>query len=755
MSRQKLQAGITVAVLVIGALFIGKSLGGSSSTSGKGLLIVPRPVERRTLEDVLNVGGEVRRDETKKINSPVDGQVSDVNKADGETVNVGDSIFSLNGRASVAVNGTFAFYRSLDVGDVGPDVKQLESVLVASGTGLSAADELYTEETRAALQQWQIVHNYPAAVPASDKTITVSLGQNQAGYSVGAVNSIGYVISPTAGSSSQASSSSVRSSTVTPVTVQPSGVGVLSVAASPPGLRAAGAPCVGTPVISISRNVSSVAEGNSVTFTIKSSCEVVDDLTVNINVTGSATGGVSALRNADYSTINNNVTIAQGTDTVTITRQIFTDSVIEDEEDVQIAIQQQTFGGSSDAYTLGATSSARVVIPANGSDLTRTLTIEASSETVTEGRQVTFTVRTSVKSNQALDFYVRTSGAAVEGVDYVKINQDNLQIGANNTTMTFNVDIRADNKVEADEAFTVSLIADPNFAPGDQPYVIGTKKSATVKISSGDLPELKLVGGGTVKKGGSTTFRIVADAPASEDTSVVYQLSGSAQAGRDYQVLSGVATLRKGTKSVIVTIKTLNNGVVFEPSDMLVANWPSRIGTLDVKAGEFVLQGKTLFNLTEPEFTVVMSVSPTDRAKLKVGQSAKVNFNAGETIIDGQISQLDDSPTIDAQGNATYEGKVTVQTDLASVDGAKVSIDVTLEKKENVIAVPVAAVLRASDGDEVRTVNDQGTITRVKVTIGLVDGEWAEIVTGLTGDELVVIDVDPASDSPQPVTQNT
>lgn len=736
MNRQKIQLIGAAAVLVVGALFVGKSLGGSSSSAKKSLLIVPRPVERRTLEDVLNVSGEVRRDETTKINSPVDGQVSEVNKKDGETVNVGDSIFSLNGRSSVAVEGKFAFYRSLDVGDVGPDVRQLESVLVKAGTGLSQADDLYTEETRAALQKWQRLHNYPAAEPSAEKTITVSLGQNQAGYTVGKVNSIGYIITPSAGASSQAvaSTPAVRASSM-------------------PVVHAAAA-CTGTPVITISKSANSVAEGGSVTFTVTSSCDVTEDLTINLNVTGSATGGFSAQRNADYPTINNSVTIASGTHSVAITREIFTDSVIEDDEDIQVAIQQQTFGGSSDAYTLGSTSSARVVIPANGSDLTRTLSIEASSDTVSEGRQVTFTVRSSVKSNQALDFYVRTSGRAVEGVDYVKINQDNLQIGANNYSATFTVDIKADNLVEPDEAFTVTLIADPNFAPSDQPYVIGAKGAASVTIKSGDVPELHLVGGGKVKKGASTTFRIIADAPASEDTSVVYQLSGSAQEGRDYDVLSGVALLRKGTTSVTITITTLNNGVIFEPSDMLVANWPSRIGTVDVKAGEFVLQGKTLFNLTEPAFTVVMTVSPTDRAKLRVGQAAKVNFNAGESILDGQISQLDDSPTIDEQGNATYEGKVSVQTDLASVDGAKVSIDVTLERRENVIAVPVAAVLRASDGDEVRTVNDKGTITRVKVTIGLVDGEWAEITTGLTGSELVVIDVDPASSSAN-VTQNT
>ena len=727
MNTRKIITSIAVVAVVVAAVFVGKSLGGSSTGKSTGLLIVPRQVERRSLEDVLTVSGEIRRDETKKINSPVDGQVSDVAVSDGDTVNAGDTIFSLDGRDSVAVKGKFAFYRPLDVGAVGPDVKQLEDILISSGTGLKKSDELYTEETRTALGKWQVQHAYPAAVASSEKTITVSLGQNQAGYSIGKYNSVAYVISPTA-----------KTTAV--------GTGPGSARRFP---RVA-------PTISIAVDRPSVLEGGTVVFTVTASAAPVADLTVNLNVAGSSTGGVSAVKNnADYPTVNNTVVIAAGTTTATITRQIFTDAVIEDEEDLQISIQQQSFGGSNEAYSLGSTSAARVVIPANGSDLIRTLTIEASTDKVAEGRSVTMTVKTTVKSNQALDFYVATTGVAQSGTDYVKINQDDLQIGANNTTVTFTIDARADDVVETDEAFTVSLVADPNYAAGSQPYVVGTPASATITIDSGDLPELSLVGGGIIKKGSSATFSITADEAVSADTSVTYQLSGSARAGDDYGVLSGVTVLKKGKKSVKVTVDTLNNGIIFKPSDMLVANWPSRIGTLNVKAGEFVLLGKTLFNLTEPVFTVVMSVSPTDRAKLSPGMIVKVNFNAGESILDGKISELDESPTVDDQGNSTYEGKVLVASDLESVDGAKVSIDVTLEKKDDVLAVPVAAVLRASDTDEVRVVNDKGTITRVKVKIGLIDGEWAEIVEGLNGDELVVIDVDPAADKPNAVTQNT
>jgi hypothetical protein len=721
---KKLLAAMAAVVVVVAAVLVGKSLGGESSGGTNDLLIIPRSVEKRSLEDILNVSGEVRRDETKKINSPVDGQISDVAVEDGDTVNVGNTIFSLNGRASVAVPGEFAFYRSLDVGDVGPDVTQLERILVAAGTVLTRADDLYTEETRAALAQWQQIHDYPAAVPSDEKTITVSLGQNQVGYSIGSYNSIAYVITPAASSTSSNS------------WAEPSGISV--------GMRT----MTTTPVINITSSASSTNEGGSVTWTITADPAPSADLTVNLQIQGSATGGArtDSSRGDDYNQIRDSIVIPAGQTSVTITRSIFTDRVIEDEEDIEVSVQQQSVGSSTEAYTLGNSTSARVVIPENGGDLRRVLTIQASASRVDEGGQLSFTVNSSIESNQPLDFYVSVSGSTSPNIDYVRIDQDDLQIPANSTSATFNVNVRVDNKVEVDETLIVTLVADPTVSAADQPYEIGTRSSASVVISSRDLPELTISGGGLIPKGGSATFTISADANLSEDTSVSYNLSGSAQPGVDYKVLSGVVVIPAGARSVTVTISTLKNGVIFQPSDMLVANWPSRIGSIEVKSGEFVLQGTTLFNLTEPEFTVVMNVSPTDRAKLAVNQAAKVNFNSGETILEGVVGQLDDTPTVDETGNSFYEGKVSVNSNLESVDGAKVSIDIILQLKENVLAVPVAAVLRAADGDEVRVVTDDGKLTRVKVEIGLIDGEWAEIISGLKGDELVVIDVDPSAD---------
>jgi hypothetical protein len=270
---------------------------------------------------------------------------------------------------------------------------------------------------------------------------------------------------------------------------------------------------------------------------------------------------------------------------------------------------------------------------------------------------------------------------------------------------------------------------------------LGDPTVAEVTIESDDLPELSLVGGGTVAEGGTGSFRIVADAPVTKDTSVNYQLSGTAQNGADYRALSGTVIMKAGSSSVTVPINVINDDVIFKPSDMLVAEWPARIGKVEVDEGEFVLQGNVVLSLTEPQFTITMKVSPTDRAELEVGQAVSVDLKVGGQILPGVISELNDSANVGAAGEELYEGTITVTGDFSAVDGATVSIDVTLAEALQVLAVPVAAVLRSADGDEVRIVNDAGTITRVKVTIGLIDGEWVEIKDGLKGDELVVVDI--------------
>lgn len=703
-SRVKIVGGLVGAALLVSIAVFVVGSGGSDSSSE--LLITPRLVERRDLQDVLTVSGEVRRDETRKINSAVDGKVSYINVDDGETIEVGDAILALDGRASVAVNGEFSFYRRLSVGSVGPDVRQLEEILVAAGHDIARPDDLFTEETRRALAEWQQTRGYGGATPEGNETLTVGLLSNPSAYNVGRANTVAF--------------------TVTPAVPSTSGSGIH--------------PRVALPVIGITVDKSRVNEGERVTYTVTASTAPASNLVIAIASGGEATEGDDPMDGDDYSEILGTVTLPAGQTSVSFTADIFVDNVIEDEEDLTVTLTEQ-FGTDPD-YDVGPTNQTRTVIEANGSDLDPRLTVTASNQSVDEGGTVTFTVRTTVESNRDIDFEVSLSGTATGDADYVLPDDDDYSIPAGARSTEIQIQARRDDAVEPDETLIFTLLPDAPSGGRVAEYSLGDSVSSTVTIESPDLPEMTLLGGGTVAEGRSGSFRIVADSPVTEDTSVNYQIGGTTTNGTDFDVLTGTVIMRAGTASVSIPVNFINDDVVFEPSDMIVAEWPARVGSVEVDEGEFVLQGAVMLNLTEPQFTITMKVSPSDRAELVVGQAVSVDLTVGGQVLPGVISELDDSATVGPQGEETYEGTIEVQGEFSAVDGATVSIDVTLAEVTNALVVPVASVLRSADGDIVRIVNDQGTISRVPVVIGLIDGEWAEIKEGLKGDELVIVDVE-------------
>lgn len=703
-SRVKIVGGLVGAALLVSIAVFVVGSGGSDSSSE--LLITPRLVERRDLQDVLTVSGEVRRDETRKINSAVDGKVSYINVDDGETIEVGDAILALDGRASVAVNGEFSFYRRLSVGSVGPDVRQLEEILVAAGHDIARPDDLFTEETRRALAEWQQTRGYGGATPEGNETLTVGLLSNPSAYNVGRANTVAF--------------------TVTPAVPSTSGSGIH--------------PRVALPVIGITVDKSRVNEGERITYTVTASTAPASNLVIAIASGGEATEGDDPMDGDDYSEILGTVTLPAGQTSVSFTADIFVDNVIEDEEDLTVTLTEQ-FGTDPD-YDVGPTNQTRTVIEANGSDLDPRLTVTASNQSVDEGGTVTFTVRTTVESNRDIDFEVSLSGTATGDADYVLPDDDDYSIPAGARSTEIQIQARRDDAVEPDETLIFTLLADAPSGGRVAEYSLGDSVSSTVTIESPDLPEMTLLGGGTVAEGRSGSFRIVADSPVTEDTSVNYQIGGTTTNGTDFDVLTGTVIMRAGTASVSIPVNFINDDVVFEPSDMIVAEWPARVGSVEVDEGEFVLQGAVMLNLTEPQFTITMKVSPSDRAELAVGQAVSVDLTVGGQVLPGVISELDDSATVGPQGEETYEGTIEVQGEFSAVDGATVSIDVTLAEVTNALVVPVASVLRSADGDIVRIVNDQGTISRVPVVIGLIDGEWAEIKEGLKGDELVIVDVE-------------
>jgi membrane fusion protein (multidrug efflux system) len=176
---------------------------------------------------------------------------------------------------------------------------------------------------------------------------------------------------------------------------------------------------------------------------------------------------------------------------------------------------------------------------------------------------------------------------------------------------------------------------------------------------------------------------------------------------------------------------------------MIIADWPARVGTVFVDEGETVQLGQSLLTLTEPDFTITLFANPTDRSEIALGQVVTVELEAGDQEVEGRIVELDDAAIITDSGGERYEGVVDVTGELAAVDGATVRIEVVLDERIDAMVVPRAAVFQDATGNPSVRVIDAETLEQrvVAIETGIQEGSYTEVLSGLDGSEIIVVDV--------------
>jgi multidrug efflux pump subunit AcrA (membrane-fusion protein) len=784
--------------------------GSDSGDGGSKGLVITAEAQRRTLTDDVTLKGTVGRVEQRRVDAAGPGLVGAVHIDDGSTVEAGQSLLALDGRDAVAVAGDQPFFRSLDVGSRGQDVKQLEAVLAAAGYQPGPVDELYTEQTRFALAQWQSAHGYPGATPEHRETVTVSLGQG-AGYTLGAETSAGVTIgagksaAPTARhaaatgptrfhlvstSNPELTIHSVGAVTAegsvaqfqitaddlldtdTDVTLEASGTAGAADVVLPPTkvVFPAGASSLtvsvptrqddlveydedfsltlldksgyrlGDDVVATTRIVSddlpelavegtsTVVEGAATTVTIRADQAPTQDTQVSLALTGDATVG------RDYRSISPVVTLPAGALTVDVPVQTLTDDILEPDERIVAEL------GPGAGYRVGRVGAAVITIAKrSGAVGLPIVTVRPTATRVAEGQPVPLSVSLDHSLTDDLPLHLVYGGTALLGGDYAPA-PGRVVVPAGQTSLAIQVPTVQDAVVEPDRVLSVTLAADDG-------YVVGGATGGVATIESDDVPELRLVGGGSVTEGGESVLRVVADQPPAEDTSVNYQVVGSATPGQDFDALTGTAVLHAGQTELTIPLLTLADDVQFEPTDMVAGHWPIRVGEVLVKEGAAVQAGTPLLSLTDAALTVILKASASDRTKLKVGQKATVKLDGATDEVDGTISELDDTATTDDQSkSSSYEGKVQIG-DFAVADGAAVSIDVILDQKTDALAVPIAAVKQDGSGHDVVRVLDvgTGTITEARVKTGIAEGSYLEVTSGLQPGDVVIVEVDDQS----------
>jgi RND family efflux transporter MFP subunit len=145
----------------------------------------------------------------------------------------------------------------------------------------------------------------------------------------------------------------------------------------------------------------------------------------------------------------------------------------------------------------------------------------------------------------------------------------------------------------------------------------------------------------------------------------------------------------------------------------------------------------------------VVSVAETDlfRLTLPVPESAVPTVRLGSLVsvrvpslgrtFDGKVARFADDLN---QETRTMHTEVDVPNKNGSiVAGMYAEVNLTLQKKTDVVAIPIQAVMRNGDEASVLVVNAQERIEERKVKLGLEAANQVEVISGLSPDERVVI----------------
>jgi len=123
---------------------------------------------------------------------------------------------------------------------------------------------------------------------------------------------------------------------------------------------------------------------------------------------------------------------------------------------------------------------------------------------------------------------------------------------------------------------------------------------------------------------------------------------------------------------------------------------------------------------------------------VQIGETVSVNVTTLNKTLQGKIVRFSDQ--IDLQTRTMYTEVDVPNPDYTLVPGMYVSVVIPLRTQQNVLTVPLQAVhLSGESKGSVLIVNNSGRIERRDVTLGIQTADKAEIVTGLTeGDEVVL-----------------
>ena len=163
--------------------------------------------------------------------------------------------------------------------------------------------------------------------------------------------------------------------------------------------------------------------------------------------------------------------------------------------------------------------------------------------------------------------------------------------------------------------------------------------------------------------------------------------------------------------------------------------------SVDVELGQTIQEGKAVATVGRLDrMRVTVPVHEIDVNRVRKGLLARVKADAAPgRIFEGTVTSV---ATVGTAQGGIVSFDVTVELENADGllrPGMTVDVEIVVEQKQDALRLPLEAIFRQNDRDVVLVAQPDGSTRIVPVQVGLTDGRYAEIISGLTAEDTVVI----------------
>jgi len=162
------------------------------------------------------------------------------------------------------------------------------------------------------------------------------------------------------------------------------------------------------------------------------------------------------------------------------------------------------------------------------------------------------------------------------------------------------------------------------------------------------------------------------------------------------------------------------------------------VSARDIKVGQHINTGDATFRITDTsELVAYLRIPQSELAKFSEGHAADVQVDAmPEEVFSATITRI--SPTIDTR-NGTFRATAVVDNENGSLaPGMFGRFEIAYEKHTDVLVIPAEAVLEEDNASVVYIVDD-GSAVRRPVEIGIEKDGDVEVISGLEGNEQIIV----------------